>query len=40
MGKAKKTILKSGINRRNALKKLKRFAKNTELLKKHKLDLQ
>ena len=36
MGKAKKQVKKSGINRRNVLKKLKRYQSNVELLKKHK----
>ena len=39
MGKAKKETKKSGINRRNALKKIKRYQSNTELLKKFKEEL-
>jgi hypothetical protein len=39
MGKAKKETKKSGTNRKNALKKIKIYKSNTELLKKFKEEL-
>ena len=32
MGKAKKETLKSGLNRRNVLKKIKRYQENTKII--------
>jgi hypothetical protein len=40
MGKAKKEVLVSGINRRNVLKKLKRYEENTRLINELKKELK